>query len=330
MRNLKEMIHQICTIRARTSNEWIHLSTMNISSTTPSSSDLIDEMSTIESALDVEFALANAVINIRLPCFVIEPHQENPDFVGQGSILAKMFTALSPKDVPHPQQTFALCGLGGMGKTQIALKYVFQHRSNYPVVLWAHADSRTKLGESFSRFTVELGLRDAVGSDQNDAREILQDWLRTTDVPWLMVFDNADGEDANELLRDYIPTCNDRGSVLITSRDQAVAKSFGGILVTELDEESAVDLLKKSTFFGRSKLSPEKLRIEHLAASQLVKQIGYLPLGIRQAANLIVRDVSSYSDFLKAYNNQQLIEDSETVPLLRNPLSNYQYSLGTV
>ena len=331
MGNMTEMIDQICKpTRERASSEWTHLSSLKINDDTSNNPDLLDGMSTIESALDEEFPPANTGINIRLPCFVIAPHQENSDFVGQTDILSKLFSALSPKGVPHTQQILALCGLGGMGKTQIALKYVFQNRAKYPVVLWAHADSRTKLAESFSRFAVELGLRDAIGSHENVARQALQDWLKTAEVPWLMIFDNADGEDATDLLRDYIPPCEDRGSVLITTRDQKVANQVGAIQVTELDEESAIDLLKKSTYFNRSELSSSKIQEENLAASQLVKQIGYLPLGIRQAANLVVSDCCTFSEFLRVYNNQQFMMDSEKVSLIRNPLSEYQYSLGTV
>lgn len=49
-------------------------------------------------------------------------------------------------------RTYAICGLGGMGKTQIVLNYVFTHRNDYPIIFWAHADRRAKLDESFARF----------------------------------------------------------------------------------------------------------------------------------------------------------------------------------
>ena len=80
------------------------------------------------------------------------------------------------------QRTFALCGLGGMGKTQITISYAFEHRQDYDAVLWAHADSRAKLSESFARFAVELGFRDEenIAKDQVGAKELVTNWLRST------------------------------------------------------------------------------------------------------------------------------------------------------
>ncbi len=117
----------------------------------------------------------------RIPCFVTTPHQENLEFVGRTEILQKIHGHLAPqRHRPLLQQTFALSGLGGMGKTQIAISYVFTHRADFTAVLWAHADTRAKLAESFSRFTVELRLRAEIGSDQNTARQVLKTWLETT------------------------------------------------------------------------------------------------------------------------------------------------------
>jgi CO dehydrogenase nickel-insertion accessory protein CooC1 len=78
---------------------------------------------------------------------------------------------------------FALCGLGGMGKTQIGVSFVFKNLAKFRAVLWAHADSRAKLAESFSLFAVKLGLQKEGGPPQKlqaDAKQLVKDWLRTT------------------------------------------------------------------------------------------------------------------------------------------------------
>ena len=117
----------------------------------------------------------------RLPCFVTTPYQENPEFVGRKTLLAQMHIALSQnQDQSLDQKTFAICGLGGMGKTQVTIQYVFKHKDDFRVILWAHADSLAKLAESFSRFTVELGLRAEMSSDQSSNQELLHSWLRNT------------------------------------------------------------------------------------------------------------------------------------------------------
>ena len=77
-------------------------------------------------------------------------------------MLKEMHLSLAPcGDGLRNQRTFALTGLGVMGKTQTAIRYVFRYRDLYKVVLWAHADGQAKLAESFSLFAKELGLPDA-------------------------------------------------------------------------------------------------------------------------------------------------------------------------
>ena len=70
-----------------------------------------------------------------------------------------------------------------MGKTQISVSFVFDYKEQFQAILWAHADSRSKLAESFSRFAVELGLPTEGGLPQKlqaEAKELVKDWLRTT------------------------------------------------------------------------------------------------------------------------------------------------------
>lgn len=109
------------------------------------------------------------------------------------------------------------------------------------------------------------------------------------DEPWLLVFDNADSVDKDDLLKDFWPE-TDRGSVLITSRDKTLTNQFNGIELRALDKRSAVNLLMNLTKFNRARLSRQSVDVETSAAEKIVHQIGYLPLGIRQAANLIVNE----------------------------------------
>ncbi|KAI9668709.1 MAG: hypothetical protein M1817_005200 [Caeruleum heppii] len=266
----------------------------------------------------------------RTPCVITTPHEENPDFVGREDVLKQVSEALSPlsKETPS-QRTFAICALGGMGKTQIALHYVFSHRDTFTVILWAHADSRAKLAESFSRFAVALGLMDESESDHNTARQLLQEWLGTTDEPWLLIFDNADSDDNKDLLHEFWPA-QDRGSILVTSRDKTIVSQFSGTELSVLDKKNAVDLLLKLTRFNWEARSEQRVREQTAAAEQIVERIGFLPLGIKQAANLIVNDACTLTEFLEVYNNRELIEDSQSVRLIKDKLSNYPWSLRTV
>lgn len=90
------------------------------------------------------------------------------------------------------------------------------------------------------------------------------------EVNWLLIFDNADGDEKEELLNDFWPTFNN-GSILITSRDHNIINEFGGTELRELDEGSAVNLLLNMTKFNRGRFSKDALAAGHAAAKQIVE-----------------------------------------------------------
>lgn len=120
-------------------------------------------------------------MNVHLPCYIMTPHQENPIFVGREDILddidRQLRRAGTGKDEPCVS---ALCGLGGMGKTQIALKYAFRSLSKYQAVLWVPADSYEKMLARYLVFAEQLGLVDSTNDDQNKARDAVVEWFETS------------------------------------------------------------------------------------------------------------------------------------------------------
>lgn len=104
------------------------------------------------------------------------PFEDNPNFVGREKTLTAIHDALAPGSPSVGQRVFALTGLGGMGKTQTAVRYAFsQMEVTYKIVLWAHADGQSKLSESFSLFASELGLGD--GLTHAKAKQAVKDYL---------------------------------------------------------------------------------------------------------------------------------------------------------
>jgi hypothetical protein len=117
--------------------------------------------SILVSTLDALSVVEDSGLSVNIPCFVITPHAQNPRFVGREEILEDIRAALAPSDAKRQEQrAFVLTGLGGMGKTQIAVEFVFKYRDLFPVTLWAHADSQARLAESFCLFATQLGLGD--------------------------------------------------------------------------------------------------------------------------------------------------------------------------
>lgn len=145
-----------------------------------------------------------------------------------------------------------------------------------------------------------------------------------------MVIDNADGDDKEELFKVYFPE-GPRGSVLITTRDFRLIAQKGGIELTILDEESAVSLLTSMSRFNGGKLDDAERKEELEAALSIVRRIDCLPLAIMHTANLVLSDSCTFSEFLEAYSNRELIQDCEEVRLVNQSSgAAYRYSLRTV
>ncbi|KAJ7120135.1 P-loop containing nucleoside triphosphate hydrolase protein [Mycena epipterygia] len=198
-------------------------------------------------------------------------------FHGRQIILQKMdqcFTQTTEK-----QDIFLLHGLGGAGKTQIALKFIAKSTSNFTDIFFI---------DSSSIETIETGLKNiaktkAVGESAQNALQ----WLRSKQDEWLLFFDNADDPKIN--LNDYFPQC-DHGNIIITSRNPGlVVHASSHSVVSDKEEIDAVDLLLRSA--GEEATDDNKT-----AALQIVKVLHYLPLAIVQAGAFISKseDLDSY------------------------------------
>ena len=86
------------------------------------------------------------------------PSELNPRFWGRESALQAIEAALNPDNGTKSLQSFALYGMGGVGKTQIALQYANRNRERFNVILWVAADSTISIGQSFLDIARHLGL----------------------------------------------------------------------------------------------------------------------------------------------------------------------------
>jgi DNA polymerase III delta prime subunit len=151
------------------------------------------------------------------------------------------------------QNIYLLYGLGGAGKTQIALKYiqesesrqVFSHRciELHSEVVPSFSD--VLLIDASTRDTIETALKNIaatrnIGKTPQDALQ----WLRCKAAPWLLLFDNADDPKLN--LNDFLPLCN-HGNIVITSRNPELRVYAGSSsIVSDMETTDAVTLLLTS------------------------------------------------------------------------------------
>src|SRR5437763_7579955 len=73
------------------------------------------------------------------------PYRRNPFFTGREKLIEQLHSRLNEKNVTALTQTQAISGLGGIGKTQVAIEYAHRYRNDYRVVMWVSAASRDTL-----------------------------------------------------------------------------------------------------------------------------------------------------------------------------------------
>lgn len=189
-------------------------------------------------------------------------------FTGREELLINLHAQLSRSEMAAvlPQ---ALHGLGGVGKTQLAIEYVYQHQSDYDVIWWIPAEQPQQILSALAELAQQLNLN--VGPEANTAVPAVKEALRRGEpyANWLLVFDNA--EDA-ESVQQNIPT-GGSGKVLVTSRNAEWMLKAQSLEVDVFDRSESINLLRR-----------RDRQISDDNANRLAEALGDLPLAIEQAA----------------------------------------------
>ena len=86
------------------------------------------------------------------------PHSQNARFYGREDVLSLIDSVLSPLRKTNKLRSFALFGIGGSGKTQIALEYAYRHLKDFKAIFWIVSDSIEKIEQGFVEAAALLGL----------------------------------------------------------------------------------------------------------------------------------------------------------------------------
>jgi Cdc6-like AAA superfamily ATPase len=134
------------------------------------------------------------------------PGYQVQNFVGRETQLRAILSHFSAESDRQPR-ILILYGLGGLGKTQIALEYCRRSREAYRGVFWINASSETKATQSFEGIMANLCLGSPSDPDDADAnisrvKSVLESW----DERWLLVIDNFDEPEAFPSVQRFIPS----------------------------------------------------------------------------------------------------------------------------
>ncbi|MGW5585921.1 FxSxx-COOH system tetratricopeptide repeat protein [Streptomyces sp. NPDC003857] len=231
----------------------------------------------------------------------------NSTFTGRNLILDRVRDDLAGSMsgvVPQPQ---ALFGLGGVGKTQVAIEYVHRFMADYDLVWWTSAEHEDNVVASLAELGARIG---APGGEDmtlasQEAVQMLARGLPTK--RWILVFDNAD--DPAWLTR-YFPQ-GGGGHILVTSRNQAWAQQGTSVPIEVfLREESVEHLTRRASGLTTTE------------ADQVANAVGDLPLAVEQTAAWLAETATPIEDYL-----QQLAEQTTDVLALNQP-ADYSHSVA--
>ncbi|KAM0531420.1 hypothetical protein ACHAO3_007531, partial [Verticillium nonalfalfae] len=230
-------------------------------------------------------------------------------------------------DIQPGRRTVVVHGLGGMGKTQLAIAYMKRHRDDYSASIWLNARDETSLNQSFRHAAGRIlqehptlsYMQTAVSDKDDDAALAVKRWL---DEPrndrWLLVYDNYDhprmggkneempGGDDGGLsrpgeadqaapegydIRQYFPDV-DHGAVIVTTR--------GTVQIGELLQLQKLRNIGDSLRILES-TSGRKGTHDDAAAVALARKLDGLPLALSTAGTYLMEVSTSWGQYLQDY-----------------------------
>jgi hypothetical protein len=208
----------------------------------------------------------------------------NPHFTGRAQMLSGLRQRLRVGE--HTLVVQSLYGLGGVGKTQLAVEYAHRFAADYQLVWWIDAEQPVLLGTQLAQLAESLGLL-ADRPVGEAVRAVLDALRRRSD--WLLILDNVQRP---QDLAGYRP--GGAGQVLITSRYPGWGGLGGRLEVDVLTRAETVTLLRR-------RLPDLADQLDDRLADELAAELGDLPLAVSQAAGYLESTGLRVADYLRRF-----------------------------
>ncbi len=229
------------------------------------------------------------------------PYQHNPFFIGRKELLSRLRKQLRKGQKAALSQPQAMCGLGGIGKTQIAVQYAYEHCDEYQAVFWARAESHEALTSSFVEIAGLLDLPQKDEKDQTITVQAVKRWLQDNNG-WLLILDNADEP---KVVHEFLPTKFD-GHILLTTRAQALGGLAQRIEVDSFTPElGALFLLRRAMLIAADGALDDTVQSDREVAIKISEELGGLPLALDQAGAYIEETGCHLAKYLERYQSQR-------------------------
>ncbi|KAJ3578368.1 hypothetical protein NPX13_g2192 [Xylaria arbuscula] len=237
-----------------------------------------------------------------LPCFIY-PTSKTPRFFDRTEDIIQMdrYFNNNVQDAIQAFRSLALYGIGGVGKSSIALRYAESriHRKELDAMFWIASEKEVTIRQSFTDIALRLRLPNAQRKDHDQNRTLVLDWLQDTECRWLLIFDNVESAD---LLMTYWPAAS-RGQAVITTRNHNFAfyPADGGLEITEWDAETGSHFL---IHLLSTDISNQLSKGEANSAYELSSKLSGHALALSLMAGLIHCRSWSIDEFNQIYERQ--------------------------
>ena len=224
------------------------------------------------------------------------PSIDLPHFVDRSNL----FTAIENQILDDSSsRTIVLIGMGGSGKTQLALRFCRRAEEylGFMAVAWINASSPASVLQSYRAIARHVPHPPNPDIDEDGVMSLVKGSLQKFQRSWLVVLDNYDNPQAFSArgIKEYIPLTGKNGHVLITSRHRDSARLGQEIVVSSMTEDESVNLLLRREARGN----------EASESSAIASTLGYLPLALDQAGSYIRARDLQLKDFISRYEERK-------------------------
>ncbi|KAJ5732695.1 hypothetical protein N7493_004176 [Penicillium malachiteum] len=223
-------------------------------------------------------------------------------FIGRDNELDEIGKALHPDPNAQKQRRLVLGGMGGIGKTQLAIAYAESGRGSYTSGFWLNAVSEASLKDTSIIFEVEdLGVLE----DKEIVRRVHQ-WLSTPkNTRWLLIFDNYDDPDHFRIDNYYPPASH--GAILVTSRRPDDVSGSTLHIKPFQNIEHSLTILQNRSKRDNVQSDPH--------AKRLAEQLAGLPLALATAGTYLYHSKFTFERYLHEYKRRWNINPRSPVKL---------------
>jgi tetratricopeptide (TPR) repeat protein len=229
------------------------------------------------------------------------PFAHNPFFTGRDDLLEQLHIRLCTTQTVAVSQPQAICGLGGIGKTQFAIEYAYRYKQEYQTILWARAETPEALHASYTEIASMLHLPQRNAPEQEVIVQAVKDWLKTHQ-DWLLLLDNAD---ELNMVQPFLPS-RFTGHILLTTRAQIIGKLARRLEIETLDARvGALFLLRRASVIEAEAILAAASASDQSMALTLTEELGGLPLALDQAGAYIEETKCGLAGYQQRYRTQR-------------------------